>query len=78
MALYQLAILGPISIMTMANLNFVLCHTPADPLFPYVKYQYFVVCTVALNVFSYIFRYISFWQVEIYTKLKTILFKEKK
>jgi hypothetical protein len=37
LGIYQVAILGPLSIMTMANLNFALCHTPADPLFPYVK-----------------------------------------
>jgi hypothetical protein len=37
LALYQFLILTTFSIITMANLNFALCHTPADPLFPYVK-----------------------------------------
>jgi hypothetical protein len=77
LALYQLAVLGPLSILTMANLNFALCHTPADPLFPYVKEHYFPICTLALNVISFFFRYLTYLQTKFLSKIKDKLVKSK-
>jgi hypothetical protein len=77
LALYQFLILGTFSIITMANLNFALCHTPADPLFPYVKEHYFAICTVGLNVISFIFRYLTYLQIKLLTKIKAKLIKPK-
>lgn len=64
-ALYQFLILVPFSRNTMVNLNFALCHSPADPLFPTIGYYYFVVCTAFLNLSSYIARWISYVQIKI-------------
>ena len=58
-AIYQLYVLVPFSRSTMVNLNFALCHSPADPLYPIVKYYYFAFCTVFLNIFSYLARWTS-------------------
>jgi hypothetical protein len=77
MVLYQLVILAPLSILTMANLNFTLCHTPADPLFPYVKEHYFPICTIALNVISFLFRYLTYVQISFLGKIKDKLNKPK-
>lgn len=64
-AIYQFLVLGPFARLNMVNLNFVLCHSPADPSFEIVGYYYFVVCTLFLNIFSYLARWVSFIQVKI-------------
>lgn len=57
MVIYQLILLAPIGRFTQVNLNFALCHSPADPAFPYIGYHYFTCAVAVLNVFSFIGRY---------------------
>ena len=65
MALHQILILAPFARVTKVNLNFALCHSPADPLFDTVGCYYFVICAFGLNVLSYIFRWVSYLIVKI-------------
>ena len=64
--LYQLIILFPLSLMSSVNLNFVLCHTPADPTFEYIKHYYFVVAILLLNIFSYLGRLVNYSMVRMF------------
>lgn len=56
-AIYQLIVLGPLSIITKANLNFALCHSPADPIYKIFGFHYFSIHNLTLNLASFIFRY---------------------
>jgi hypothetical protein len=60
MVFYQLCVLVPLCLATKVNLNFALCHSPADPFFPYIGYHYFTGGVVVLNLFSYISRWINY------------------
>ena len=64
-ALWQFWVLVPFSRTNMVNLNFALCHSPADPSFDVVGPYYFVVCTLFLNFFAYLFRWLSWIQIKI-------------
>jgi hypothetical protein len=64
--LYQCLALAPLSRLTMVNLNFSLCHSPADGLFKYYGPYYFLVCSLALNLLSYIARWACYFQVQLY------------
>jgi len=64
-AFHQFWVLVPLSRSNMVNLNFSLCHSPADPSFPIIGCYYFVACTFFLNIFSYIFRWASYFQIKI-------------
>jgi len=55
-AVYQLAVLAPVSILTKGNLNFALCHTPADPIYKMFGYHYFSIHNFTLNLASFILR----------------------
>jgi hypothetical protein len=41
MTIYQYVVLTPVSRFSKVNLNFALCHTPADPGFDMFGYHYF-------------------------------------
>ena len=58
--LYQLLILTPLSRISMVNLNFTLCHTPADPIFESVKHHYYFIYMFILNIFSFFGRLINY------------------
>ena len=63
-SIYQFAILGTLSITFMVNLNFILCHTPADPWFWFYGYHYFIIGYFVLGFISYVIRlliWIKFW-----------------
>lgn len=66
MALHQVLILAPLSRYTKVNLNFALCHSPADPLFDTVGCYYFVICAFGLNLLSYIFRWVSYFIAKVF------------
>lgn len=63
MVLYQLIVLLPLCLITMVNLNFALCHSPADPFFDYVGYHYFTGGVIVLNLFSTVSRWLSYLMV---------------
>jgi hypothetical protein len=65
MVLYQLIVLAPLSKLTMVNLNFTMCHSPADFSYPHIGYYYFVACAFVLNICSYICRWLSFLIVRV-------------
>jgi hypothetical protein len=71
-ALYQFWVLVPFSRSNMVNLNFALCHSPADPSFEIVGPYYFVVCTLFLNIFSYLTRWVSYLQIIIVYKILSV------
>ena len=60
MVCYQLSILFILSITTKVNLNFVLCHSPGDPFYPYLGHWYFPFSVYYLNFASWLFRYFLF------------------
>lgn len=60
MTIYQLGVLVPISLLTQVNLNFSLCHSPADPFHQFVGYHYFSGAVFALNFFSLIGRWVLY------------------
>lgn len=60
MVLYQLLVLLPWCLLTKVNLNFALCHSPADPSFEHIKHHYFTAAVMALNIFSFIGRNICY------------------
>jgi hypothetical protein len=60
-AVYQLIVLVPIGFITQVNLNFSLCHSPADPFYPHIGYHYFAAAALlVLNIFSFLGRYIVY------------------
>ena len=71
--IYQYALLAPVSDWSLVNLNFTLCHSPADAGFDLFGYWYFFVASIYLNFFSYIFL-ILMWPVK---KLFTWIFFAK-
>ncbi len=60
MVIYQLGLLLPLSLLTQVNLNFALCHSPADPFYSYTGYHYFTAAVAVLNVLSYLGRWINY------------------
>lgn len=58
--IYQLSVLQYLSLFTQVNLNFVLCHSPADPFFPHINYHYFTAGVVVLNIISLMARWLSY------------------
>lgn len=60
MTIYQYAVLTPASRCSKVNLNFTLCHTPADPGFDIFGYWYLLFGWFYLGVFSYITRLILY------------------
>jgi len=58
--LYQYVLLMPTSRLSMANLNFTLCHSHADPAYDAFGYHYFLLGCFYLNFFSYIIRLILY------------------
>ena len=54
---YQFVILFPASVLTKVNLNFALCHSPGDPLYPYFKEDYFFFGFFYLNFASFLSRW---------------------
>ena len=60
LCIYQLTWLLFISRTTMVNLNFVLCHTPADPAFPHIGYHYVTAAIFVLNIISWVGRWICY------------------
>jgi hypothetical protein len=58
--IYQLLLLAPIGRLTQVNLNFALCHSPADPSFEYIRHHYFPTAMIVLNIISNIARYITY------------------
>ena len=71
-ALYQLLILVPFSRINMVNLNFALCHSTADPTFPIFGIYYFIACTLSLNVFSFIARWLAYIQIKMVYSILSI------
>lgn len=64
-------VLVPLSRSNMVNLNFAICHSPADPFFDYVGHFYFICCIIFVNLLSYVCRWVSWIQIKIvYTILK--------
>lgn len=63
MVIYQLTVLTNFGILTQVNLNFALCHSPADPFFPHIGYHYFTAGVVVLNVFSFMGRWVNYAMV---------------
>lgn len=55
MSVYQYGVLTAASDFTQVNLNFTLCHTPADPSFAIWGYWYFFFGQFYLNLASYCF-----------------------
>lgn len=53
--LYQRIINTPLSILTWANLNFVLCHPKNDPFFPIIGKYYLYFVDHYLNIASIVF-----------------------
>lgn len=72
-ALYQFLVLVPVSRINMVNLNFALCHSTADPTFPIFGIYYFIVCTLSLNVFSLLARWLAYIQIKIVYGILSIL-----
>ena len=60
MVIYQLLVLAPVGRLTQVNLNFALCHSPADPSFEYIRHHYFPTAMIVLNIISAIARYIIY------------------
>ena len=63
MAIYQYAILTGISDLTKVNLNFTLCHSPADASFDIWGHWYFFFGQFYLNIASYLFLIIM-WPIK--------------
>ena len=63
--IYQVGILAPMSRIFMVNLNFTLCHSPADPFYDKIGYYYFAVATIHLNMASYVFRWFTYLQIRM-------------
>lgn len=60
MVIYQLLLLTPVSRFAQVNLNFTLCHSPADPSFEYIGHHYYSIAMIILNIISFIARYIIY------------------
>ena len=58
--IYQVGVLLPLCLITTVNLNFALCHSPADPFYPYIGYHYFPAAVIVLNVISFLGRWITY------------------
>lgn len=54
MVIYQTLVLTTLSDISEVNLNFTLCHSPADPFFKVLGYKYFLYAQLYLNIGSYI------------------------
>lgn len=63
MVIYQLVVLVSIGLLTTVNLNFSLCHSPADPFYQYVGYHYFTGAVLLLNFLSFLGRWITYTMV---------------
>ena len=63
LALYQTAVLFPLSYLTKVNLNFALCHSPGDPLYPVFGKYYFFPAMFYLNFASYLARWFYYFLV---------------
>ena len=63
MAIYQYGVLTGLSDITKVNLNFTLCHSPADASFDIWGYWYFFFGQIYLNIASYVFIIIM-WPVK--------------
>lgn len=71
--IYQLTVLQYLSLFTQVNLNFALCHSPADPFFEHINYHYFTAGVVVLNIISFMARSLTYVLVlpfKFYYKLK--------
>jgi hypothetical protein len=60
MTIYQYVVLTPVSRFSKINLNFALCHTPADPGFDMFGYHYFFYGFMYLGLLSYMTRLILY------------------
>lgn len=63
MCLYQFGILTILSDLTYVNLNFTLCHSPADPGYDWFSYGYFFMGQIYLNFSSYV-AIIIMWPIK--------------
>lgn len=63
LAFYQLLVLFPLSYLTKVNLNFALCHSPGDPLYPVFGLYYFFFAMYYLNFASYLARWFYYFLV---------------
>ena len=49
----------------MVNLNFTLCHSPADPFYDKLGYYYYAVAVIHLNMASYALRWFTYFQLQL-------------
>ncbi len=57
LCLYQLLVLFPLSVLTAVNLNFALCHSPADFTYQLFGSHYFAISMFSLNLYAYFGRW---------------------
>ena len=65
LVLYQVLVLTPMSRMTKANLNFTLCHSDADFLYPLLGYHYYTAGVINLNWLSMVCRFLTYFVVKL-------------
>ena len=61
--IYHFIILVPVCRIFKVNINFMLCHSPAEPLFPAFGYHYFFLEVFNLKWIGYVIRLISYLYV---------------
>lgn len=72
--IYQFMILMILSLTTTVNLNFVLCHSPQDPFYPFIGYYYMTFFVLFLNFSSWVTRWLCYLLVlpcKLYYREKT-------
>lgn len=60
--IYQRIVLFSLSHLTTANLNYTLCHTPADPFYPVFKQYYYIFSEFYLSFMAFVVL-IPFYQL---------------
>lgn len=63
----------PISLFTLANLNFMLCRPDHDPFVPYIGNWYYVFSEIYLNILSILavmIVYIITWILKLILRIK--------
>lgn len=70
MILFHLLILVPVCRLTKANINFQLCHSPAQPLYPSFGYHYYSLEIINLFLICLIIRWVSYFICRLLPKAK--------
>lgn len=76
-SLYQRLFLWPLSEIAFVNLNYVICGSPADPVYKYFGFLYLIFSELYLSLASYIVRCATIYPIDLSLRIVKFTHKSK-